>query len=240
MKGIVLVLVAACLLMATVFAAENDVVMSSYNYEPSPVEAGQTFELWIHVVNNSAKTTNALEATSDFEYPFSLPENEDRAKFLGALVPQGTALVNYEYVKVDPNTPSGEYKFEFKVGPKNGVGRNYFVKVKVTQKKPDVELIGVEFKPAILKPGLENAKARLRLKNLGKTPAYDLKAIMDATMDGATGTGSEGVKQFIKQIGSPLSYLPVILSGEEKEVELQFSVDRDADLKTYLIPIRCE
>ena len=37
-----LVVLAVCLLALNALAAENDVILSSYNYEPAPVEAGQT------------------------------------------------------------------------------------------------------------------------------------------------------------------------------------------------------
>ncbi len=240
MKKLLLAALVFCFLLAGAWAAENDVVMTSYNYEPAPVEAGQTFELWIHVANNSGQNINDLTASSKFEYPFSLPVDEVNEQPLGALTPAGTALVHYEYIKVDPNTPSGEYKFDFKVGPQNGIGRNYSIKIKVTQKKPDIELIGAEFEPKLLNPGLEQGKAKLVLKNLGKTAAYDVKTSMDIPIEGPGMTGDMVAKYHVKPLGSPLSYLDKILPGEEKTVELNFSVDRDADLKTYLIPLKID
>ena len=235
-----LVVLAVCLLALNALAAENDVILSSYNYEPAPVEAGQTFELWVHVTNNSGNNINNVEALPKFEYPFTLPEGDVPERFLGTLTPQGTALINYEYVKVDPNTPSGEYQFEFKVGPRNGIGRNYSIKLKVTQKKPDIELIGVEFEPKVLNPGLEGGKARLRFKNLGKTAAYDIKAMMDLPAE-AVASGEAMVDNYrIKPVGSPLQYIDRIAPGEERTAEIEFSVDRDAELKTYLIHLKIE
>ncbi|MBS3062663.1 MAG: COG1361 S-layer family protein [Candidatus Diapherotrites archaeon] len=240
MNKMVLLIGLLCLVSLSAWAAENDVVMSSYNYEPAPVEAGQTFELWIHVKNSSGKDISGIEAVSKLEYPFSLPDGETPERVIGTLTPEGTALINYEYIKVDPNTPSGEYKFEFKVGPRSGTGRNYYVKIKVTQKKPDIELVAVMFEPRALNPGLENGKARLTLKNLGKTTAFDVKASMAVHAMEATVDSSAGKESHIKPIGSPLRYIERIAPGEEKTAELEFSVDRGADLKTYLIPLQIE
>lgn len=231
------VFVLMVLFSLNVFSA--NILIDSTNYSPVPVSPGESFQLWVHVKNDSsveAKNIVASLSLNDVkkarpDFPFSFPENEQAIKNFGNLKPYASALASFT-VLVSKDALDGDYDVFIEAGEQGFPSKSAAIRITVKARKPQIELINSSALEA--RPG-QKLDVVLSLKNTGNSRAINILAgiIEDRTV---TSTGTI-VSRSINPVGVSLKYVPELSPGESADVLLQLAVDSDVSIKTYVVPI---
>lgn len=224
----VLAIFAVCMFASLASAGGLDV--NTFNYEPAPASPGASFDLWVHVKNDNYAEADEALFEIEVDYPFSIGSQSSTVD-LGVMKPYQISVVRYT-VNVDPTVSDGTYKLYAKVGHEKKIDKKVPIDITINTEKPVIEMIeGSVIRAA---PG-DEASAKFLIKNIGSSIASDIivKIEEDRTV---TSTGVV-VEREILPLGSSSQYIESLAAGEKKEISMLVSVDNDADLKTYTVPV---
>ena len=194
----------------------------TYTYKPTPVTAGDEFELWIQLTNNSNKNAEDIEYFLDLEYPFSLIENTNR-KNIEKIAPYQSKIIKYK-LKTDVSALKKAYEIDFKY--KRKYLETYNIKtyqIDVTGDKALVEVIDSNVSKTTIG---SKSKIEVKLKNLGQKKAKDVFVTLSDSKNSEI-TVKNLKTQYIKDIN--------IL--ESKNLEFEILVSKDIESKGYTLPL---
>ncbi len=221
---LVILMMLVCAMSASAALKGPELTAEILRYEPSPVEPGNYFELWIGIQN---KGTQAQDVQIEFipEYPFTLAPGEDEVKTIKNIPALEGAVVKYKFF-ADVDAPIGDktITFMFKAALFAPVKLEKTISIKASQAALTVEKY--KLTPEIIKPG-EKVTAELTIKNNGKTAVKNVDISLDLAEDSKFSTVTTGTK---RRIG-------LIDAGAEAFVSFEIMADTSAEIKVYQIPI---
>ncbi len=229
MKKLLLV-IALVLVSAGVFA--GNVYVSHVNYTPAPAQPGKYLELWVWIDNNSNFGAEDVKVWLDLKYPFSLDPGKNNERLLGNIKNFESATVKYD-LRVDPMALDGSYDLEVYANEKDALGgKKQKFTITIQQISPVLEI--VDSSAAKLRPG-EDVEAVLTIRNLGKAPANNIRVVFEE--DRTVTTTGGVVEREIMPIGAAATFIEEIKAGEEARIKVMLSVNPDAELKNYMLPV---
>ncbi len=210
------------------FAATPEITQVSY--DPSPAVPGTTITILVQLENKDNIVQKDVAVSIDDLYPFTVVEEKE--KNLGDIQNYGKALVQFK-VYVDPSAENQGYPLTFNIKTKNdpnGVGSPFTIIVSGNQ--PSLAVVSTSTERLI--PGQEK-EVLLTIQNIGTSPAYGITIELqeDRTIT-ATGTV---VERDIVPIGAATKYIDKVLPGETASATIKLSVNRNATLKNYTLPV---
>ncbi len=236
-----LIVLLAIVLLLPIAVADN-LEIESINYSPTPAVPGKYMDLWVHLKNNSSSSIKEvvfeLEFKDSFEegvgFPFMLEPGDNLDKELGTLAAQKTALIHYK-IMVKPNALDGDYVFGLIFGSKGATSTRNNVTIKVQNRKPDLEIIGVL--PDEIAPG-QSTEIELFIKNVGMETATSV--LVGVSEDRTVTTTGVVVEREILPVGAAMKFIEYIEPNETHQVKISIGANPDADLKIHTVPITLE
>jgi hypothetical protein len=220
---LVLMILIACAFSANAVQGP-ELTAEILRYEPSPVEPGSYFELWIGVQN---KGTQAQDVRIEFvpEYPFGLATGEDEVKTIKNIPATEGAVVKYKFF-VDVDAPVGDepITFMFNAATRAPIKLEKTISIKGASVMLTIE--NYKLTPEKIKPG-EKVTAELTLKNNGKVGMKNIDIFLDLPETAKFSTATTGTKQRVSMIGP----------GEEAKVTFDLISDTSTEIKVYQLPI---
>ncbi len=213
--------------------------IESVNYDPSPVEPGQPFTLWVSVKNDSSLDSTNMVFELDLSggdpartnFPFYLGKDDSPRREVKTVKPYNTHLFQYK-VYVDGDALDGEYAIDFRFGDFNKILRSQPYTITVLSRKPQIELIS-SF-PLRAHPG-ETVEMNLTLKNTGSSNAINV--LVGSEEDRTVTSTGVVVERQIYPLGSGFSYVSGLAPGKQATAKLMLSVNYEANIQTYLVPM---
>lgn len=216
------------LLIGGVFAAIPDV--SQVSYDPSPAVPGSTITVLVQIENPDNVDKENVYVSIEETYPFTVKETNERN--IGNLEAKGKTITYFE-IYVDPTALNQTYDLEVKVKEnKSNTGKIEKKEIVVSGNNPILKVVNISESKLI--PG-EEKKITFEIQNIGTSTAYDISLELEEDRT-VTATG-EVVEREITPLGSATGYIEKILSGEKENITIELSVNREADLKNYTLPV---
>ncbi len=163
--------------------------VEAIRYEPSPVEIGQYFTLWIKVENIGSGRADDLSLELVPSYPFSLDPNESAIKNIGNL-PDDIAVFEY-HLYVDETAKPGTRELKVRYQDNKGSGWinksfNISIGSDAFDSKGTLHLQQIKTEPEVLMPGdrgiiiltLKNTASQYSIRLDGKD--YDTNAMIQS------------------------------------------------------------
>jgi hypothetical protein len=200
------------------------------NYSPSPAVPGATITVLIQIENDEGIIKEDVTVSLDNNYPFSV--FGDFEKNIGTMQNYGKTIVLFTVV-VEPSAENKTYYLPVTVKTKdNPQGKGKSFPILISGSSPVIKIVGLEGE--VLLPG-EQKELSFLLKNVGTSAAHDIIIEMqeDRTIT-ATGTI---VEREITPLGSATAYVARINPSEEAQAKIRVSVNRNAELKNYTLPL---
>ena len=224
--GLVLVI----LLFCSVFALAMPPSIAQVSYSPSPAVPGTQITVLIQLENNESTIKENVIVHIDDNYPFSTLEESE--KNIGDIDKFGKALVEFK-IYVDPSAENVSYTIPVKVSAKNQPTITTDQTIIVSGKEPSIKVISVSDERLI--PGQEKI-ITLEIQNLGTSTAYDI--IVELQEDRTVTAAGTIVEREITPLGPALDYISQLQSKQKQNVDIKVSVNREADLKNYTLPVK--
>jgi hypothetical protein len=224
--GLVLVI----LLFCSVFVLAMPPSIAQVSYSPSPAVPGTQITVLIQLENNESTIKEDVVVHIDDNYPFSTLEESE--KNIGDIDKFGKALVEFK-VYVDPSAENESYTIPVKVSAKNQPTITTDQTIIVSGKEPSIKVISVSDERLI--PGQEKI-ITLEIQNLGTSTAYDI--IVELQEDRTVTAAGTIVEREITPLGPALDYISQLQSKQKQNVDIKVSVNREADLKNYTLPVK--
>ena len=224
--GLVLVI----LLFCSVFALAMPPSIAQVSYSPSPAVPGTQITVLIQLENNESTIKENVIVHIDDNYPFSTLEESE--KNIGDIDKFGKALVEFK-IYVDPSAENESYTIPVKVSAKNQPTITTDQTIIVSGKEPSIKVISVSDERLI--PGQEKI-ITLEIQNLGTSTAYDI--IVELQEDRTVTAAGTIVEREITPLGPALDYISQLQSKQKQNVDIKVSVNREADLKNYTLPVK--
>lgn len=217
-----------------------NVRVDSANYFPTPAKPGQSFDLWVHVKNNSGSSAENVVfrlGLSDKEnnrtnYPFSLGSDDSPQRSLGTIIANQSALVKFR-VFVDKAALNGNYTITAEVGDNSMYGSLTRIAISVLAQNPQLEI--VESQAIELSPG-QPKELELVLKNTGNAKAVNV--LVGTVEDRTVTTTGVVVERQISILGITQTYLDSIEVGSTASAKLTLVASGNTESKAYTIPIK--
>ncbi len=231
MKKIILPLLFVLLLAGYAFAGDLEAV--SLSYSPAPVAPGNALTVWVQVKNNSIYDAEDAIIQLKTEFPFVLQPGETVQQNIGIINPFETTTVEYKLL-VEDNAIDGLHSIKVLVGEEIPIRESSF-SINVLSRTPKLEI--VESNVDELSPG-KITPIILTVKNIGGSIAKNivLKVNPERTI---TSTGVV-VEREIVSVGASSKYIDRLEMDESANVQLDLSVNQNAELKNYSVPITIE
>jgi len=214
------------LFLGVVFSAAPEITQLSYN--PAPAVPGSTIDLFLQIENTDIAKSDVMVSIID-EFPFSV--KDDSSKLVGDMIKHAKSNIVFK-IYVDPSAENKTYSIKVNVSTKDEVGKIVPLDVVVSGKEPIVKV--VQISPSKLVPG-EEKQISMVLQNVGTSAAYDV--IVELQEDRTVTTTGAVVDRQILPLGSATTYVGEIFPGLQKTLTMGVSVNRDADLKNYIVPV---
>jgi hypothetical protein len=205
--------------------------LESYNYLPSPVSAGDTFDLILQVKNTSSQDAETVKVSIELDWPFiALGET---TKTIQAIRANRISIIEFKGLKINPNAETGTYELNVTYEDSTGkINKKNTLEITVLAETPKIKLINSSTKE--IKLG-EKKEIEFTFKNIGGEPAKNI--IIEFQEDRTITSTGEIIEREIIPLGSSAVYLTEIKSGEEKTVSFTLSANNNAELKNYSLPI---
>ena len=231
MRKIILPLLFVLLLAGYAFA--GNIEASSLSYEPAPVAPGSALTIWAQVKNNSVYDAEDSIIQIKTEFPFTMQPGEEAVQKLGTIKPFDTVTVEYKLL-VDDKAVDGFQTIKVLVGEEVPIRETSF-SINVLSRTPKLEI--VESSVNELSPG-KITPIILTIQNIGGSIAKNivLKVNPERTI---TSTGVV-VEREIVSLGASSKYIDRLDMGDSANVGLELSVNQNAELKNYSVPITLE
>jgi len=236
MKKLFIAIAAIALLLPA--AIGLNLTVDSFNYSPTPAVPGKYIDLWIHLKNDSQYAVEGvkfeLELKGSFEpgvdYPFMLEPGDSLEKSLGTINAGKTALVHYK-IMVSENALDGDYAIGIVHGFEGTTSKREFFTIKVQNRNPDLEIIGVV--PDEIAPG-QSREVELHIKNVGMEKASNV--LVGVSEDRTVTTGGTVVERDILPVGG-MKYIESIAPGEVFKAKISIGANPGAELKIHTVPV---
>ncbi|HNV00940.1 MAG TPA: CARDB domain-containing protein [archaeon] len=217
------------LILGSVFAAAPDI--TQLNYNPSPAIPGTTITIFIQIENNENIIQENVVLEIKDEYPFTI--KEENVKIIGDIQKYGKALAQF-IVYVDPSAENTTYEIPITISTKNqpnGITSNY--PIIISGKEPTLKITNISTEKLI--PG-EEKEITITIQNVGTSTAYDV--ITELQEDRTITASGAVVEREITPLGAATTYIEKIMPSETKTTTLKISVNRNATLKNYTLPVK--
>jgi len=217
------------LILGSVFAAAPDI--TQLNYNPSPAIPGTTTTIFIQIENNENIIQENVVLEIKDEYPFTI--KEENVKIIGDIQKYGKALAQF-IVYVDPSAENTTYEIPITISTKNqpnGITSNY--PIIISGKEPTLKITNISTEKLI--PG-EEKEITITIQNVGTSTAYDV--ITELQEDRTITASGAVVEREITPLGAATTYIEKIMPSETKTTTLKISVNRNATLKNYTLPVK--
>lgn len=216
-------------IMTTAFAAVPEV--TQVNYSPSPAIPGTTITVLVQIENKEATAQTEVTIKLNEEYPFTV--KEEIQKNVGTIEKYGKALSQF-IVYVDPSAENQTYNLPITITTKEQpIGKTSYHPIIISGKEPSLKVVKISEEKMI--PGQEK-EIILTIQNIGTSTAYDIiTELQEDRTIAATGTI---VEREIMPLGASAAYMNKLAPGEQKETTLKISVNRNATLKNYTLPVK--
>jgi len=218
------------LFIQTAFAGQ--LLIGSVNYNPIPAQAGENLFFWARVDNNVNADAKDAVLKIALSYPLSLEPGKSNTVELGDLGAWQSAAVTFN-LRVAPEALDGNYDVVLSTSESAGAGFSKTTSIKVLRRSPKIELIESTLSRA--EPGQEIV-TDLMLKNIGFGKAQNI--IVKIEEDRTVTTTGVVVERKVKPVGSATLYVKELLPGETASVPLKLGIDADAEIQTYLVPLK--
>ncbi len=215
-------------MFGVVFAEMPQITQVSYN--PSPAVPGTTTTILIQLENNENTTEEEVTVEIKDEYPFTV--KEESVKLIGNIQKYGKALAQF-IVYIDPAAENTTYNLPITISTKaqdNPI--TSYHEIIISGKEPTLKVINTSTQRLI--PG-EEKEITLTIQNVGTSTAYDV--ITELQEDRTITASGAIVEREITPLGAATTYIEKIMPGEQKQTTLKLSVNRNATLKNYTLPV---
>lgn len=225
-KMLILIMI---LIIGNVFAATPDI--TQVNYNPSPAIPGTTTTILIQIENKENIVQKEVTLEIKNEYPFTIKENN--IKNMGDIQKYGKALAQY-IVYIDPSAENTTYDLPIMVSTKDQPnGKTSYHPILISGKEPTLKIINISTEKLI--PG-EEKEITITIQNVGTSTAYDV--ITELQEDRTITASGAVIEREITPLGAATTYIEKIMPNETKTTTLKISVNRNATLKNYTLPVK--
>ncbi len=231
MRKIILPLLFVLLLAGYAFA--GNIEASSLSYEPAPVAPGSALTIWAQVKNNSVYDAEDSIIQIKTEFPFTMQPGEEAVQKLGTIKPFDTVTVEYKLL-VDDKAVDGFQTIKVLVGEEVPIRETSF-SINVLSRTPKLEI--VESNVNELSPG-EIAQVMLTVKHIGGSVAKNI--VLKVNPERTVTAAGVVVEREIVSLGASAKYVDKLDMDESENVEIELSVNQNAELKNYSVPITLE
>ncbi len=231
MKKIILPLLFVLLLAGHAFA--GDIVANSLSYKPAPVSPGSALTVWVQVKNDSIYEAENGIIRLETEFPFTLQPGEIAEKNLGTIDPFDTATIEYKLL-VDDKAVDGMHSIKVLVGEEVTTKEANF-SISILSRTPKLEIVGSSVDE--LSPG-KVTPVMLTIKNIGGSIAKNI--VLKVNPERTVTAAGVVVEREIVSLGASAKYINKLDMDESANVEIALSVNQNAELKNYSVPITLE
>jgi len=231
MKKIILPLLFVLLFAGYTIA--GDLEANSLSYDPAPVAPGSVLTVWVQVKNNSIYKAEDSIVVLETEFPFSLQSGEKAEQNIGKIAPFETATIEYK-VLVDNKAIDGLHSLKVLVGEEFTTKEANF-SISVLSRTPKLEIVGSsvdELSPGKVTPII------LTVKNIGGSLAKNI--VLKVNPDRTVTAAGVVVEREIVSLGASAKYIDKLDMDESANVKIELSVNQNAELKNYSVPITLE
>ncbi|MDD4250578.1 MAG: CARDB domain-containing protein [Candidatus ainarchaeum sp.] len=228
MKKQFLIILILLVLTMGAFASPPQITQISYN--PSPAIPGSMITVFIQIENNETIPQTQVTIELENTYPFEI--KEDIIKEIGTINKYGLALTQFK-VYVDPSAENLTYTLPIKITSKeqpNGKITNN--PIKVAGKEPLLKVIETSIQKLV--PGQEQ-EIIFTVKNIGTSTAYDI--YLELKEDRTVSQSGIVTEREITPLGSAIAFIEKLEPKQETTRMIKVSVNREATLKNYTLPI---
>ena len=216
--------------LLTIGVAETPLV-SQFNYDPSPAVPGDIITVLIQVENTENIIKDDVIVSIENKYPFTV--QEDGIKNLGSIEKQGKTITTFK-VYIDPSAKNTTYSIPITISTKQDQpGKTVNKNIIISGNEPVVKVINISESKLI--PGQEK-EINFELQNVGTSTAYDV--VVELQEDRTITTTGVVVEREITPLGSALAYVDQLNPKEKINTPIKISVNREADLKNYTLPVK--
>lgn len=230
--GILLVMALLVALAATAYAIPQ---VTQVNYNPNPAVPGSTITVLAQVQNNDSTLQKGVTLIVENSYPFTVKttDTSPNPNNIGDIGQFGTALATFT-VYIDPTAGNQTYELPITITTADSPqGVKTPFPIVINGKEPELKVVSISDDKLL--PGQEK-ELTYTIQNVGTGPAYDVILEMqeDRTIT-ATGTV---VGRDITPVGAATAYVQSINPGEQKTASLNVSVNDNAVVQNYTLPIK--
>ncbi|MEM4267089.1 MAG: hypothetical protein QW404_03480 [Candidatus Nanoarchaeia archaeon] len=191
------------------------------NQNPYPAEPGKSVNIEVEVQNTGLGDANNVVVEISPTNPFTLMPGTEKAKTYTRISALSSVKISYD-LRVEDNTISNQYELEFRIYYANNPSSYLSKKVLVNVKgDPDFITESIWTVPENIEPG-GRVKIYAKLKNIGTGTATNVQSSINST---------SGL--LIPVLSGGSVYLGTVEPNNEVTAEIELSVDRTAEQKTY-------
>lgn len=233
-KFILIILILIGVILST--SLVNAVDISIENYYPTPVEAGDYFNIWLKITNNGDNTAEGCGIRFKQAYPFSLDPGDEEEKIVDELKPISSVTKRFK-IRVDKEAKEGDNNVAFEY--KSCTGCSWI------EKSMPITVMEFQTMFDVVLQEVSTDGVFIALANIGKNPAnaitvsipeqdYFRTDLTSASIVGNLDAGDYTIAAF--------KVIPVERSNEKKELYVQidytdpFGVRRTVVEKVLLNP----
>ncbi|MEK6958969.1 MAG: CARDB domain-containing protein [archaeon] len=211
----------------TAMAALPDATQVTYN--PSPAVPGSTITVFVQLENKDYSSNTGVTLGIETEYPFTPKE---ATKAIGNMESYAKASAEFT-VYVDPSAENKSYNLKLKIASTSPAAtKTATFPVVVSGKEPLIKVISTSEDK--LTPG-EEKDISLTVQNIGTSAAYDI--MIELQEDRTITAAGAIIEREITPLGAAAVYVPKMNPGEQATATLKVSVNRNASLKNYTLPV---
>lgn len=231
MKKIILPVLFVLLLAGYAFA--GDLEANSLSYDPAPVAPGSALTVWVQVKNDSIYEAEDSIIRLETEFPFSLQSGQEAERDIGNIEAFEIATIEYK-VLVDDKAIDGLHNLKVLVGEEFTTKEANFP-ISILSRTPKLEIVGSNVNE--LSPG-KITPIMLTVKNIGGSLAKNI--VLKVNPERTITAAGVVVEREIVSLGASAKYIDKLDMDESSTVEFELSVNQDAELKNYSVPITLE
>ncbi|MCF7872089.1 COG1361 S-layer family protein [Candidatus Woesearchaeota archaeon] len=219
-------------------AASPEIELTIQSYSPSPIEPGDSAELWIKAENIGTETAKKLQVEFLDNYPFKLISENDRITTINELEMGRSYILRYK-IQIDPGAIQGsnniQMKYSYDGHQEYSVTKNLPLLIRTTD--TPITLSYVKLNDETMHPGEKNT-LKIGIKNLAKSSTVrDLSVELILTpVYGSTGILAD--IPFTPLNSGSKKTLDKIRAGQTAEFEFQIATYPDAESKLYKVPVQ--
>jgi len=217
--------------------AENVLDISVIKYEPTPVEPGQSFDIWIRAKNIGDSDIPNVYVEISPEFPFLLQPGETGVRYV-PLIMKGDSITYRFSLKADNNAIKGNNKITIGYRINNVFTTRQFdiqIGFLVTDVKGVIEVEKYQISPEVLMPG-DVGVVTLTLRNPASQPSIKFEG-----KDYSTNAQIQSITMLdippIKVLSDPYSNVGIIGPGSRLDARFIIKIDNSVKNGIYFMDI---